>query len=191
MGGRGEQGDSEDSTGVGAMGGVLWETGTGRGRTMLSSVEISSSRKETQETGLGSSADNSSSSFWISSVSFLLPTGSSVSFVFLGMFDALWIMCTSAGEMLDSAFFSSDSHFCSDSVLIGFALPILLRAFAFASSSAAFMKASSSAAFMKASSPSSLDSSFTVIGDVLLDLLPSFIFFFLLDFASERLADLL
>ena len=58
VGGREEQRDSEDSTWVGAVGGivalevvrVLWDTGTGRGRTMLSSaVEISPSQLSCSE----------------------------------------------------------------------------------------------------------------------------------------------
>ena len=57
VGGREEQRDSEDSAWVGAGGvvalevvSVLWDTGTGRGRTMLSSaVEISPSQLSCSE----------------------------------------------------------------------------------------------------------------------------------------------
>ena len=110
VGGREEQRDSEDSTWVGAGGGivaleavrVLWDTGTGRGRTMLlSAMEISSSGRETQATGLGSS-DISSSSLWLSTtLSILLPAVAtfSASFAFLGIFDPLWIMWVRAGEI--------------------------------------------------------------------------------------------
>ena len=160
---------------------------------MLSpAVEISSSKRETQATGLGSS-DISSSSLWLSTMSFLSSTVTpfSGSFVFLGMFAALWIMCVSAGEilsaslLLDSGFFLSNSYFCSG--LMALALHIL-RAFAFASSSAALMKASS---------PSSLGSSFNGVGDELLDLLPSLPVValpcpcFLFALACARLANLL
>ena len=88
MGGKEEQGDSEDSTALGLTGGVLWvlwDTGTGRGRTMLSLVEISSSKRETQATGLGSS-DNSSSSLWLSTNSFL---STAVTTVFYGKSNVL------------------------------------------------------------------------------------------------------
>ena len=160
---------------------------------MPSSVEISSSKRETQATGLGSS-DNSSSSLWLSSKSFLSPalTRLAASFVFLGMFDALWIMCVRAGEIpsaslvLDIGFFLSASYLCPVSGSMALALHIL-RAFAFASPSAALMKASS---------PSSLGSSFNGVGDVLLDLLPSLVVAaprscFLLALAWHRLDDLL
>ena len=159
---------------------------------MLSPAEISSSKRETQATGLGSS-DISSSSLWLSTVSFpsSTVTNLSASFVSLGMFDALWIMCVSAGEILSASlvmnggFVLSASYFSSGLMVL--ALHIL-RAFAFASSSAALMKASS---------PSSLGSSFNGVGDALLDLLPSLPVValpcpcFLFALASARLADLL
>ena len=188
VGGREEQRDSEESTWVGAVGGivaleavrVLWDTGTGRGKTMLSSaVEISSAGRETQDTGLGSS-DISSSSLWLSTtLSFLSPAVTTflASFVFIGIFDPLWIMWVRVGEIpsaslvQDNGLFLSASCFCSVSGLMGLALHIL-KALAFAFSSAALMKASS---------PSSLSSSLTGVGDPrwLFDLLLSLVFAFL------------
>ena len=162
MGGR-------DSTGVGDAGGVVTlevvrrfrDTGTGRGRARLSC----SSRRETQATGLGSSDNSSSSeSLWLSTMSFLSLTRLSASFGFLGIFDALWIMCVRAGEIcfaslvllatpfpanvlfLGSGFFLSASYLWSGSGLLEFEW-LILRALAFAFSSAALMKASSPSSF--------------------------------------------